>query len=1154
MVIAALKDIRIPWLTEKTGKKSNQSLIPDDLQLMDNGIAFNEANDTLDYLWYAVEEKDNGRVYRGFRVVRLLELKFIPLDARADAGLLQKMKSVLRSLYGAKVSFVYLTAGIFTDPAVGIIQCYGVSVFAKDLEEAAKLSANALSALKSAMTGAFRQMKLSPLTPETGQWIFGAMADMKHALVVVGQPDPRENAKGGSQALFNNPLTTGNSAAQQYSLQQNEILFRGMSTLKEDFLFLVMTSPIALSDISEMLIGLAESTSTWASWQNGVRGASFGISLPAILSGALMQSSAQGFGESEGTSHTDGTAHSTGVAHTEGEAHTEGSAYTVGRTHSVGESTTVTSGVATSEIHSVSEGEAHSESSGVSDGTMSSSGTSGSHTQSSGQSDNVGVGVNAGANLGVNAVAQGGVSVGGSGSYSHGWTEGVADSSGWMQSSGSSHTESSGVSDTTSRSETHATGTTRSNSVSHGTSETWGTSEAATSSQSDTTSKSDTTSESDTVSSSDGTTKGSSVSQMVGRGASSGLAVGVAPSFSLNQSYQWQFDPAILVTQILRVQQRLLEGASKEGAFYADAYAFTRTPQGKQAMMGLIPEAFHGTEDVVTGVQTRDLTEAEERYILNHAGAFSPSSRVETIPEVMSGYMDSTLLTLLQVSAYTAPGMFEMGTAVTVQESTPDFAFYPNMSGEVVLAKQWASELAEITPMPLRLSLERHFHTVFCGDTGFGKSVSAERLAYETTLKWHYRTIILDFGQGWRRAMNWAGLEGRVDVRQVFPGAQRPLRWNILQVPKRMDPGRYRSMVAELLANAGRMGPRQLGFLRRAITEVYQDCGVVSCPNKPGFQVIQNQAEIDAIQTRRAEYNHPPASITVGTLLTGLEPIDLQALYVERSKKASFAEVVRRLRKAQDALGKNDQTSRTSLEGLLLRVETFEEGEMARQYGPGPDSLPIEDLGLLGPADDPWGMVVIEGGAEMSDEFAKSAILSLLASVLYFDAVSRRRESLTGLKFPPMQIFFEEANKILAGVSSGGAASDQPNSTGGSVSEIFQTMWRDGRKYRIFLHLMAQTISELPEGIVSSCNNIFVVQTKNAKDRDMVMAHIGRSEKGFVNTEYKRYLARIPIKMAVVKLGYSDDVTQLEPMLVNPLYVPGSEPDDSEIVRRLGAK
>lgn len=67
----------------------------------------------------------------------------------------------------------------------------------------------------------------------------------------------------------------------------------------------------------------------------------------------------------------------------------------------------------------------------------------------------------------------------------------------------------------------------------------------------------------------------------------------------------------------------------------------------------------------------------------------------------------------------------------------------------------------------------------------------------------------------------------------------------------------------------------------------------------------------------------------------------------------------------------------------------------------------------------------------------------------------------------------------------------------------------------------------------------------------MVMSHIGRSEKGFVNTEYKRYLARIPIKMALVKLGYSDDVTQLEPILVSPSLVPGEEPSDTYIAKFL---
>ncbi len=1150
MTKAILKEIKIPWLKNKQKFPPT----PVDLKLIDSGATFDRSKAVLEYLWFSVEENDNGRVYAGYRVVRLLELKFIPLDARADAGLLQKMRTVLRSLYGAKVSFVYLTAGIFSDPTLGIIQCYGVSVFTQDLEEAVEVSAQALAALKSSMTGAFRQMKLSPLDERTGKWVFGALAKMDHALVVVGQPDPRENVKGGSQAAFSNPLIAGDSAAQQYSLQQNEILFRGMSNLKEDFIFLVLTSPVALADILEMLVGLAEQTSTWAAWQSGVRGASFGISLPAVLSGALMHSSAQGYGESEGTAHSEGLAHTDGTAKTEGAAHTVGVAHTVGSTHSVGVSETTTTGVAVSEGHAVTTGESHSVGQAVTDGTSSSSIIGGSESSFGSESDSVNVGFSGGGKAGLNLGLDAGVNAGFNAGVAHGWVSGGGESSSWGSSSGNMHSETNSTTDTVSRAETVSTSVTHSSSTAHGRTEAWATSQATTDSQSDTLSQSNSESQSDTQSQSESASRGSSVNQMVGQGASSGLAVGVAPSFSLNQSYQWQFDPAILVTQILRTQQRLLEGASKEGAYYTDVYALTRSRQGKQVMMGLIPEAFHGTEDVLTGVQTRDLTPEEENYIINHAGVFSPSTRIETIPEVMSGYMDSSLLTLLQVAAYTAPGMYEMGTAVTVQESTPDFAYYPNMPGDVVLARQWSSELAEVTEMPLCLSPERHFHTAFCGDTGFGKSVSAERLAYESTLKWHYRSIILDFGQGWRRALNWAGLEDRVDVRQVFPGAQRPLRWNILQVPRRMDPGRYRSLVAELFANAGRMGPRQLGFLRRAITDVYQDCGVLLCPEKPGYHAVMNDSEIHAILSRRAEYNQSGSQVKIGTPLSALSANDLQAVWVERSKAAGFSEVVRRLRKAQEGLGKNDQTSRTSLEGLLLRVEPFEEGEMARQYGPGSDSLPIEDLGLLGTKDDPWGIAVIEGGAEMSDEFAKSAILSLLASVLYFDAVSRRRESLSGMKFPPMQIFFEEANKILSGVSSGGAASDQPNSSGGGVSEIFQTMWRDGRKYRIFLHLMVQTISELPEGILSSCNNIFVVQTKNAKDRDMVMAHIGRSEKGFVNTEYKRYLARIPIKMAVVKLGYSDDVTQMEPVLANPMYVPGPEPDDGQIVTRLGTR
>ena len=153
-----------------------------------------------------------------------------------------------------------------------------------------------------------------------------------------------------------------------------------------------------------------------------------------------------------------------------------------------------------------------------------------------------------------------------------------------------------------------------------------------------------------------------------------------------------------------------------------------------------------------------------------------------------------------------------------------------------------------------------------------------------------------------------------------------------------------------------------------------------------------------------------------------------------------------------------------------------------------------------------------------------------------------------------MQIFFEEANKVLSGVEVG-SASDREGTSASQTAQIFLDMWRDGRKYQCFLHVLAQTISELPAGILSSCNNGFFGQTKNDKDRQAVLAHIARNTKGFVNSEYDRFLARMPIGMAIAKLGYTSEMIQTEPYLVQPLMLSVHEPDDREIYQyfnRLG--
>jgi hypothetical protein len=284
----------------------------------------------------------------------------------------------------------------------------------------------------------------------------------------------------------------------------------------------------------------------------------------------------------------------------------------------------------------------------------------------------------------------------------------------------------------------------------------------------------------------------------------------------------------------------------------------------------------------------------------------------------------------------------------------------------------------------------------------------------------------------------------------------------------------------------------------------------------------------------------------MGVHLSDLAPFERQALAVHRSKRVDVSAWVERLQSYMPELEKKrDRATMQSLEGVLLRLEPFTQGEMARMYGSGEGTMAIEELGLLGDTDDAWGISILEGGAEM-DEYAKISVLGLVAWHLYNDAVVRRRRSIGRQGEPTLQIVFEEANKVLTGTDAGG---DEDRPGAASTSALFQTMWRDGRKYRIFLHPIVQTASELPSGVLSSCNNAFFSQTKNPDDRDLMMAHLAFSEKGFTDEDYKRFISRMPVAMSIGKLGYSMDIMHTTPFLCRPLMVPAEEPTDEEIRR-----
>ena len=305
--------------------------VPDDLEVSANGLVYVPGKARLDYLWFEVIEREGGKTYHEYRAMRLMHLASIPLNARSDQGALAKMRTVLRGLYNAKVDIVYLVAGIYHPEQLGIVQCYGAVGRGETREEAAAQAIHGAASLEAAMAAAYPQVHFHPLGVDVSEWISKALMKMPYSVLTIGHPDPRENARGG-QSDLNPLLASGKHGIQEFTLQQNELVMRGMAQLEEDFLLQVLLTPVSMQAASRMLAGLAEYTSTWAAWQTGSRSFNIGASLPLMLSGALARNAGTGYTESQSAGQADGVSHVASQSHTDGQAHshTEGLAVSDG--------------------------------------------------------------------------------------------------------------------------------------------------------------------------------------------------------------------------------------------------------------------------------------------------------------------------------------------------------------------------------------------------------------------------------------------------------------------------------------------------------------------------------------------------------------------------------------------------------------------------------------------------------------------------------------------------------------------------------------------------------------------------------------------------------------------------------------------------------
>lgn len=1198
------------------------------ITVLDAGVR--DRGGALDYAYFRLATAEGER----WRCVPLWELRYIPIESREEPDVLGKTWSAMRGMHNAGIDFVYVAAGIFKPDHIGVSQMYGVACEAAGEEAAAEAARAAMDAVRAIMAN-FLQSRLLPADADRVKWLIEFIATRRRVLACLGHPDPRQTKRGlGSEGKMSDP-------DDDLALQQNEILFRGLAKLRENFAFVVNADRIARGSLVEGLVRVAEEAAKFASRRKGSIGIGVSLGVPIMTGIANAVAGTHSAGQAQAHTVSDGVSQSDGRAHTDSWAHTDSHSVGVGQSESWGESHAqgvshsqgVSEAVSDSVGHSVGQGWSHTDSqsegwgetngqswghtaghsvgsswghaemSGVSHSNNfsasqsqsngvtvgSSNGTGTSQTETEGSSSNVGGGVqihpndlpvvggllpdgidpsvsisagesqsssssssqNHSDSVAVNSGASHGVSVG----YSDGWSSGVSDFVGGSESFSSSdsvggshslsHSNSIGSADSVSGSLSDS----ESHGVSQGVSESWGESESWGQSHSTGVSKTegwgtaDTVGGADSVSHAEGRShtegQGQAITQGQGGGQAftGGFSTGITPGLNISRSFQTEDDVADRVTEDLRRVEALLNQAASEGGFMTDAYLFVDSPGAEQAAAALVPQAFHGPV-VPQPILTQAIAGDDLSIVRHHALAFRPCRSLDD-GDPFGGLLwrrYGTLLTAGMLAAYAAPGLFEEGPATTTQERLPALAFYPTMPGEVVVGHQYSPETYELTDAPVRLDRGRYFHTAFCGDTGFGKSVAAIRMAYETTLKWKLRTVVLDFGAGWRSLLNAPGLDGHCNIYQLQPGGARPFRWNPLQIGTHIDPETQWRQFTDIFAALSQLGvKRQTGEMRNALKRVYVAAGVLV--NDPA---VQGDPEWGVVRPLEEVLANAPA----GTLITTLPRSGRQKLAVHRSKQCDLSDLYADISRELRAVPARDTMLRGVLEGILIRLDPLVQGAASQQYAKGEGCVELSDIAA------PWGVVILEGGA-MMDAFSKAFLLAFAAWHIYTDAVTRRRPGDYGGADDYMQIIFEEANKILGGLSGGGNGEDGP-SAAEYVADLFANMWRDSRKYRMWLHIITQSPSLIPPGILSSCNNLIVNQLKNAKDRDLVVAALARSEKGLLDVQYSRLIARLPIGQAIAKFGYAFDSADVEPFLMRPRLLKAAEPSDEDILRILG--
>lgn len=801
-------------------------------------------------------------------------------------------------------------------------------------------------------------------------------------------------------------------------------------------------------------------------------GAGEGIEVSGGVSGSKSHSSSSG--ESIGKSHsiTNGTS----------EQHSVGINESVSKNSSFSTSSGISHGKSYSENESLAYSTSTGKSSGYNEGYSKS--TNEGVSKSTSQSISDGIGANVGFSSNYSQSLSDGVGI--SESFGAGISKGVGTS--WGRNVSDGH--STGVSTSQSKGDSEGInyginkGENTSTSISRGSSYTKGTSESFSKGTSD------------SWSTSQGRNYG--FSNSLSRGLSSSMGIGA--SVGISKTYQFLDVEVKNIVELLEFQVNRLKQAIEGhvGAFYTDMYIGTFSEEAKDNAKSAAKFAWFDDKAKICPLQVLEIKDKTEfLHLLQHFNAFSSCPRKERdFYGHLESYKYSTILTSVELTAYTHPVRITDGGIFADIQNVPELSVPAEMKGEIYMGKivsgyKWTMENGYITPHDYRIDGKHLMHTLFAASSRSGKTVAAiryvteiannvirERIDIKNGIKQRkrMRVVILDAKRDWRNIATLIDVN-RFRFYSMDTADFYPFLFNPLKVPLGIPPEVHLDTIVDVFCRAYGLGVRSVLLLTEAIKNAYENKGVFSTN----------------------------------------DPYEIKRLSGEITMKDVYTELCN----LEKNIGRDKMESLEKVKDRVYRY-TWDNSILCKLYS-NPQGMSIDEL--LGKDD----VIVIESGAMQSNNMV--FLFGLLTASLYRYAKYLPNYFLGEDQYETLLVI-EEANKVLTGDTS-------DNENGIKGQSIFEEMMDQAAGLGLYVTAITQEPSKIPSSIIANCHVTFAGKLRNEKDIDTIMIALGK-EPRYDDRNLKKFFPKMPIGWFVTQTTRTYDYKQAEPVLikVEPLEIP----------------